>query len=527
MVLGFLSCSNPLSTTLDILFDASNRPEADCDWRYGHAIALDTVITVNFSKDMDASTLVLGGTMESEATAVWTSKRTLELSSDAGWSDHDEHTITVQCADSEGLFCQFDRIFGTVDGVLYVSPEGATWGSGRRDDPLDTINDAISMAWDVYPGVPGIEIRVAEGVYENFAASGTAVQVMDGQQLLGGWSLDFTARDPSLYTSVIDGQWDDEGTFNAALVIKDCGIATLVDGFSIIGIRETYGDSTVLYLESSSATIRNNRLYAYHGTVLEAFDFSGSIEGNDLVSWADSSIDLFVTGGSSSIYGNNITSNSMSWKTTVWLTATDLVFDSNSINLKTGDVGVEHIAVYIAHGNPVIRNNVIDAGIAGENVAIENASASPDIVNNTILCGSGSIAIHGSGSRTIAIRNYSIFGSSTFPSNPRVINNLLIATGENDPNHLLFEDLTPGSGAIECSDNSYEGFAQGLPSAADGNFDTPGLLNTLDLQTWELTASSPAEVQTGGQDLSVEFQSDMNGSTRPAGAWSRGAFQWL
>jgi len=177
--------------------------------------------------------------------------------------------------------------------------------------------------------------------------------------------------------------------------------------------------------------------------------------------------------------------------------------------------------------DPVVRNNVIDAGIGYETIGIKNICASPRILNNTFFTGSGSKKIHGETSSATGITNDVRSDYPTWDSNPVVINNIFLAIGENKSNHNLELNVNDGSGATEMTHNTYEIFENGLPSDTVTNVSDTELYNSLHRDSLSLFDSASADLRTGGKDLSSEYQTDINGITRPAGAWSRGAWQWI
>lgn len=443
---------------------------------------------------MDTESLVLTGTMAEEAEVRWEEKEhstfgvmtnIVYIQPKTVWSDNGEHTLSAACADREhGYIFEVDRTFGILDGAVYVSKEGDNTNSGRIENPLDNIADACKLAREIYPDIPGIEIRVAEGEYAGYIEeyipssitrddTNDPIYLQNGQHLLGGWNPEFSVRDPEQYPTFINGHNPETEKGYAVYMIPGTQ-ETIVDGFTLLvsgggeyllsdNIINSYG-----YFKDSSKGEKS---------AISIYDFEGMIEKNEI---------------------------NMAQQT---------VADSSGISL--------------IYSNAVIRNNVIDAGVGPQSIGISNISSSPVICNNTIYVGSGTREVDGTESEAIAIKNDNPWYTPELKSNPVIQNNLMLATGENYGSHTLLFVASSGCEAAEFSYNTYSNFASGLPADIVTNGESPvNLYHCLDVQTWKLLANAPAVIKSGGIDLSSDFQTDKDGTLRPPGSWSRGAYQW-
>ncbi|MEE9219372.1 MAG: hypothetical protein V3U98_09940, partial [Acidobacteriota bacterium] len=123
-------------------------------------------------------------------------------------------------------------ILFTGDTIWYVRPDGSDSNSGTSPaSPKATIQAAVTAAIG-NPNLPDppAQIRVAEGTYiEN-------VKIARGTVLLGGYSSDFTQRDPDRFISLIDG-----GRNNLSAVRNTGGTKnfSVLDGFTLTNARRT------------------------------------------------------------------------------------------------------------------------------------------------------------------------------------------------------------------------------------------------------------------------------------------------
>ncbi|MBN2800376.1 MAG: putative metal-binding motif-containing protein, partial [Deltaproteobacteria bacterium] len=120
----------------------------------------------------------------------------------------------------DGIDANCDGEDGDPDGAIYVAEFGRPGGAGSIDDPVDSVQAGVDLAEDV-----GITyVVVAGGRYSD------PLSLVDGLQVMGGFSPDFDTRDASRYPSVLDvtgGQ--------AAVVAVGITGPTTLDGFEVVG----------------------------------------------------------------------------------------------------------------------------------------------------------------------------------------------------------------------------------------------------------------------------------------------------
>ncbi len=554
-----ISCTNPLRDNITDIVEYANQKRVDCELRDGCGIAADTVIEITYFTLMDTESLVLTGTMAEEAEVRWEEKEhstfgvmtnIVYIQPKTVWSDNGEHTLSAACADREhGYIFEVDRTFGILDGAVYVSKEGDNINSGRIENPLDNIADACKLAREIYPDIPGIEIRVAEGEYAGYIEeyipssitrddTNDPIYLQNGQHLLGGWNPEFSVRDPEQYPTFINGHNPETEKGYAVYMIPGTQ-ETIVDGFTLLG-HKLGSNSTITSvppgdLSSSSLVIQNNAIIAYTGRAVYIKTEPGStceIINNKIFSWSDNADDIYLEGGEYLLSDNIINSygyfkdSSKGEKSAISIYDFEGMIEKNEINMAQQTVA-DSSGISLIYSNAVIRNNVIDAGVGPQSIGISNISSSPVICNNTIYVGSGTREVDGTESEAIAIKNDNPWYTPELKSNPVIQNNLMLATGENYGSHTLLFVASSGCEAAEFSYNTYSNFASGLPADIVTNGESPvNLYHCLDVQTWKLLANAPAVIKSGGIDLSSDFQTDKDGTLRPPGSWSRGAYQW-
>ncbi|MBN1946857.1 MAG: hypothetical protein JW797_14380 [Bradymonadales bacterium] len=164
----------------------------------------------------------------------------------------------------DGTDANCDGVDGNVSVALFVSKIGTPSGPGTLDEPFDSIQSAIDAA---APGSGIRDIYVASGVYsENLVLRG-------GVSVYGGYSLDFTYRDPLSNPTTIFGVQPDPlnnevGTITATHIDNSVE-PTTVSGFSIYGYdATTIGESSyAVYLKdcTDALTLDGNRIFAANG----------------------------------------------------------------------------------------------------------------------------------------------------------------------------------------------------------------------------------------------------------------------
>jgi len=160
--------------------------------------------------------------------------------------------------------------------VVYVAPDC----SGLPTPCYNYIQTAVLVA------DPGDEVRIAAGVYTNY---GTAVVRVDvSLTLRGGYSADFTRRDPLVYPTILDAEGERRGIYVGAYTGES--ITVTLDGLHVVngnaaGLRgEPYTSNDVgggLYATNAAITVENCSIG------LSAADQGGGLyllKGNALIS---------------------------------------------------------------------------------------------------------------------------------------------------------------------------------------------------------------------------------------------------
>ncbi len=249
--------------------------------------------------------------------------------------------------------------------VRYVSTNGTDTANDCVNSaaPCRTVQRAIQIAQD------SDEIRVATGIYTGTMtayvpywsdyATATVVITKGITSLLGGYSIDFSARDPNSYITTLDaaaspGDW----------VIFITGTNTLVDGFTVTGSNgSNVGYGAGIRVNGGSPTISHNNIQNNHATI-----------------WGGG---IYVTNNASpTISANVIYSN----------TSDD---DGSGIYIRSGTV--------VITGNTIISNS---AGGRGGGILVQYGSAS--IISNTISYNrTASASGYGGGSGVLMVNDAS------------------------------------------------------------------------------------------------------------------------
>jgi len=385
----------------------------------GGVILTGDSITVNFDEPVDSSSVVLGGNMGSEADGTVTkstvSSRDIRIQSDSTgttltiapqttWTTGNDRTITIDAKDTSGNSLQtLNLMFNVVNGIVYVSPTGDDNNDGTKDSPRKTVRGGITRA--VAMGFTPRAVLVAQGSYAIDSSAKPPAQVVltEGISLYGGFSADFSQRDPENNITTIQ----DISTAAASSSLPNRAIeagsgvttATVVNGFTIQG-GGGQNSSGVFTHDGGSPTLVDNTINGGRGT-----DFSYGI----LNVASSPSIQNNAIDGEGRRYGLcfgifNITFSSPSIR-------------NNTINGGVGEYGDSYGIYNRDSSSPLIQNNTINGGggTDGSSYGIYNLfSSSPWIQDNSIMAGGGSIASGG-------IRNES--------SSPSIINNIIVGGG--------------------------------------------------------------------------------------------------
>ena len=278
-----------------------------------------------------------------------------------------------------------------VDHTLYVRENGQNSNPGTPEEPLRTVQWALDQAGQ---NSEIDTIRVAGGVYEVDVAGDMVIVMLDGVSLIGGWSDDFSARDPAAWPSrLVDssaeapsGVADDpaclvevpagvssatsfegfiveigRGSARAGMLVE--GDASIVDNVIIRGSDEYGGLTTGIRVQDGAPHIERNRLQLDYGDLtssiwgIDVYLADPVIANNDIYISANASrYALRLLGTSASVLGNTI---EVPAPTGAWF-----------IRLLTG-------------ATPRIENNIVQG--PGFCIASLAASAVPTSVRNNLL----------------------------------------------------------------------------------------------------------------------------------------------
>jgi hypothetical protein len=455
-------------------------------------------------------------------------------------------------------------------GGLCVSVDtGSDDNLGTPDAPMKTIDAAIEY---LQSNDFSADVLVAEGDYHYDYSAGNPLTVVEGISLYGGYSTDFSTRDPEAYvTRIIDNSSSGgfSETWRAIDVPEGVTRSTAIDGFTIEGGSGRH--CTGIYCSRSSPTISNNRIDGGTGYDLETSHqtygiycyYSGAepkiinnreIYGGD----ADSTYGIFNSDGADPlIEGNYIHGGTGGQTFGIWnSTGCEPTISGNNIHggIASGSLsfGIRNRDT-VSGSSPKIWNNTIFGG-EGANftygIGCYNIGTAL-IYNNTIDGGVGSTGAYGiymsyeiphSYASTPDIRNNIIYTSSTlatsgycvFEGNPSSIHAAAVRYNDfwdanpGGPTYILYRDSEG-----ETYDSSEMNLLNGK-SWADGNVSlNPGFAdrdgaddNLSDIvdNDWHLTSDSHSTIRTGGESRSGYFTTDKDGNDR-TGGWSMGAYE--
>jgi len=433
--------------------------------------------------------------------------------------------------------------------ILHVSvddPNANDNSTGAQAVPFLTISAAIDYANSLSLKA---EVRVAEGNYDVHSFDGPRVVMVEGISLYGGYSLDWSTRDPANNLTVITNRATDVGgNFWISTVYAGSGIttATVIDGFTIIGGVEF--TSYAIRVDGGSLTISNNIIQGGGGL---------------------SSRGLAIGGGGPSIVTNNtINGGGGTFSTGIVTSSSSPIIINNTIN---GGDGIENsTGITIFNFGPTLANNIINGGNASNlTTAIKTDGASTLIINNAIdggVGGAGSFGIHVDGASAPTIINNTIdggrgsnisFGISVGDdaSNPatKIDNNIVFTSSGNSRicirevlsqpypssvrNNNLFDCPTAiyqdASGVNITNITDMENNLTAEGNASSGNTNVDPKFSNRTAGNWHLNSTSPCSVTQGGIDGLTEgwsFTDDNEGNPRTndglSTGWSMGAYEF-
>ncbi|MEW6681293.1 MAG: right-handed parallel beta-helix repeat-containing protein [Nitrospirota bacterium] len=443
---------NALDTVhLSVTVDAT-LPTAAVDPPNGTFLAKDAPLTIVFSESMNPATLALDGDLVPEATAaVWSTTTqpddTATLAPSTTWT-LGPRTLTVEANDALGNpLNTFHVSLVVVDGIIYVSTPGDGGDDGQpgtKQAPKATIPAGIAAAAAFSPGV----VLVSHGTHpvDSGATTPTHVVLAEGISVYGGYSADFSRRDPvppamdiseANTTIIVDVSTARAATARTNSVVEANGpitAATVLDGF-LLRVGGVSASSGIYIHFQASPTVQHNTIDAGSNTTGNSFGIFSL--GNPTIQ------NNTITGGSVGIQiegysAPSIRNNTIEGTTGIYSEYSSAPSIRN--NTISGGSGASSYGILITQfSSPTIENNTITGGSGRNSHGIMTLGGSPSIKSNTISGGNGD-------------SSYGIV--ITQLSSPTIENNT-IAGGSGDSSYGIV--FTPGSGSTPIQNNSISG----------------------------------------------------------------------
>jgi len=494
----------------------------------------DTVITLTYNANMDPTSLVLGGDMAGESgPGVWSATNvtndTLTLGPASTWAVRTGRHLIIDAKDTSGRAARtVDLAYDVYQGTLYYANINQTTVHPDGKTPLTAYNDIHTA---VNNATPSATILVAGGTYNVSYTLSTDTRIWLRQDiaLYGGYSPDFTTRDPATYiTTIQDNTGSVAGTAadpNFAVIASDAAITntTLVDGFTISGMLNPAATPTADYTSAirvhsgAAPAFANNRIYGGKGA-LESI-------GIYAVNSAPAIYNNTINGGAGPISGaSNLTYGVYAFGLTNIPGTSPALFNNLVYG---GDNTISSYGYALVNGmGGVLRNNILYGGNGtGSSTAVSLSSGSMATTNPNI---DNNILFTRTGGGTTTCLNESTSGGKSTPASFR--NNDLFDCS------VLYSDYEGGCGGTSCTTieqvNALAVASNNVsahPQFAD-IYGPDGMIGTLDDNDWHFSAISPAIVTAGGLngiDESWSFTTDKDGVLRPASGtpWSMGAYE--
>jgi len=179
-----------------------------------------------------------------------------EVSCEAGFVEVDQIPATgceCELMDGPGVVIGGDAdCDGEVDPTpqfVFVSQAGDESNNGVDfDSPLPTLQAGLALG-----RVLDRDVLVARGIY------GGPVELLDGVSVYGGYSLDYSERDPALHPVLIEAP---DGAGAPVLIARGLISATRVDGLTVTASEADTpsGGSTAVFLDRSRSALRLSRI---------------------------------------------------------------------------------------------------------------------------------------------------------------------------------------------------------------------------------------------------------------------------
>jgi hypothetical protein len=382
-------------------------------------------------------------------------------------------------------------------GIAYVyGARGNNDWPGTQQKPKKSIQEAIALV----SRVRGTgEVHVAEGLY----SPETPVVVVDGISLYGGFSAATWERDPALYQTVVAARFD-YSLYIAGGITRD----TVIDGFVI----QASGEQTAhwaVYCFNASPTITGNVIQGG-----ASYDYVSAI---------------LIKYGSPLLEGNEIYGGSSSWSAGVYAIDASPEILANTIH--AGAAGGTACGVCCAgSSHPVLRNNVIlgGSGVYTAGILIYD-STEARLESNTIVAGKGSTvsaAVYNGAPGTYLVNNI-------LAADPASAQTLGIQTAlscaesgvfNNDFHHTQYVYSYNQGAFTAATVAEMNALLAGNGTAFAGNLLLDPTFADEENGDLHLTAATPIQILTGGEDLSAQFATDIEEMSRTV-PWSIGAYE--
>lgn len=575
-------------TDIDIAYNISYSVTATHALAEGSTITGHETVSFTFGDDMDHATLALSGSLDSDWALVIASKaswnaNTLTINSSALWAAGNGN-ITIACETADGVAGKKPSASLTVNysvfhGVCVSATSGDDLNDGSVQHPIKTIPAGIAQADALY--IAASEVRIAEGTYTvNYSGdAATRIIMVEGISLYGGYADDnWGIRDTVNNETVFEDISNIGGTAETDPVRTiECGSgitnSTLIDSLTIRGSITAGASagqvSTAIFCNNGAdPTISNNKIYGggdKSGSVHCAIINYSSAPATNLtqpkilnnIIDGNGGINVAQTMGinnydATPIIKNNTISGGYSIDSMGIYNYNSYSNPVISNNIIDGGNGTTSYGIYnLSTGTGIIRNNVIDGGKGIISInAIYNIDASPDIQNNTIVCGYSPLP--GTAGLKNGIPSYCIYLLNN--SDPIIENNIIAmldTDADNPDTYTAYAIYEAGANADPASikNNDFYNFDaanivygiyynEGTTAITDiaglhgldavnysGNIIADPLFVNISQENYHLiSGSSPAA--GGGLDLSGFFTDDLDGGAARTVPWSIGAYEY-
>lgn len=436
-------------------------------------IPANTVVTITFSESMDttAGTWSLGGGLASESdSGIWSMSSvqndTLTISPASEWFAKPNRSLTIDARDLAGnAVATINLSYDVYHGTLYYVDTSRLDDTGNGLSP-QTAKKYIHTA--VANAIAPATVLVNAGNYRLSHALGTHVVLREKVSLYGGYSADFTQRDPATnITTIEDRSTTQTGSsiLPHAVLYGKYGLipitrATVIDGFTIQGSTQAGADYTAaITLYGISPTVQNNTINGGSGSggSLGILNYNGAspvVQNNTINggnAGSDSTAIVNYLACSPDIQNNILYGGNSINTTAIRNTSSSPMVQNNTINGgKSSNVSVA--IVNFQASSPVIQNNILNGGSGINATAISNISSSPMVLNNMIDAGSGSTSATGVNNQSSSsiLRNNTITGGSSILSATSITTTTGVSNTSSSPT-LQNNTIYGGSGGF----NSY------------------------------------------------------------------------